>query len=54
MEDAYLLHLERFSLEKNVSIHPVCYINLDSESIMIGDDALIAHRTTIIAEPRKY
>ena len=54
MEDVYLFHSERLSLGKNVSIHPMCYVNPGSESIMIGDDVSIAHGTTIIAELHSY
>lgn len=53
----YINNAQNLSLGKNISIHPMCYIEcgpFDDSGIIIEDDVSIAHGTTIICTSHTY
>lgn len=52
-EDVYLFSVDGLRVGRNVSIHPLCYIDA-AGGIMLGNDISIAHGTTIMSTTHKF
>ena len=52
-EGVHLLYPEQLSLGKNISIHPLCYIDAQGD-ISIGSDVSIAHNVSILSFEHDY
>jgi len=53
LDGVYLLHTDRLRIGRNVSIHPMCYIDAWA-GITIGDDVSIAHGVTIMSTNHRF
>lgn len=53
LDGVYLLHVEGLRFGRNVSVHPMCYIDAWA-GIVIGDDVSIAHAVTIMSTNHRF